>query len=738
LLLGPSEVIINVSDVLTTEGAMRPHWLHASSLAGALAFVFVCGAGARAEEPALLNDRVDAAVAGLEGLELDQVWGPAGKVRALGPDAVPFLIAKLERLAEVPRLAVGYMLCQMEGGSEDGGAKLLELVKSAKAKEVRLYAARAVRLSPSTWGILATRQSLRDALDEEKDDRVKVAVAEALWRSAHEAMPLRALHKLARSEDQIARKEAVLALAEAGRIDLVRDELMVLVTEPSPYGKLALEIVERERDLGGKLLREILDNISRRYPDEDKGKDPMKLYSAAAKGMVSALDPFSSYLDEADVKDMEQGITGRYGGIGAYVGVRDNMFTIITPIYSGPAYRAGLRSMDRVVEVDGEKCSRYLPNEMQKIVAKLKGTPNTKVTVKIYRRGWHKPRDIVITRALIHVESVHSTMLPKGLGYLRLTRFGSDSHEETKKAIAALEKAGMKGLILDLRNNPGGLLKSAVDIADLFLPEGLICYSEGRPNTAPRRDFVAAEGGPWEKLPLTVMINPGSASGSEIVAGALHDRKRAKLVGEKTYGKGSVQSIIPMRSTGYTTRLRLTVAKYYLPSGRCIHEEGIEPDIKIEPVDYPGWVLDEMDTLKESGVVEDYIQKVFTPDDDLFGRLADYDGGDTSAYPGFDELFESAKEKARLSRDQVRMMVRSALRPKIEDQRKSEFVCDLQEDVQLQRGVYELLTALDIDVEGVGAYEGLAKRFEAKPETPAEIPAAEKAPVEQPEAPAAR
>ncbi len=555
----------------------------------------------------------------------------------------------------------------------------------------------------------------------EKNHRVKVALAELLWRIGQEASSLRVLHSLVRSDDDTARKEAVLALADAGRIDLVRDELLVLVTEPTAYGRLALEIIERERDTGAKLLKEVLENISRRYPDESKGQDPLKLYTAAAKGMVSALDPFSSYLDAADVKDMNEGITGRYGGIGAYVGVRDNMFTIITPIYSGPAYRAGLRSMDRVVEVGGEKCAKHLPNEMQKIVAKLKGKPGTKVIVKVYRRGWHKPRDIPITRELIHVESVHRQMLPGLIGYVRLTRFGSDSTEELEKAVAGFQKKKMRGLILDLRNNPGGLLKSAVDVSDLFIDEGLICYSQGRPTTAPKREFHATKGG-WTDLPVVVLINSGSASASEIVSGALQDLGRAKLIGEKSYGKGSVQSIIPLRATGYTTRLRLTVAKYYLPSGRCIHEEGIEPDVKIESAEVHGWSLDELEKLRESGVVDEYIAKIYTEGDAKLSGLADYDGRDTTQYPGFEELYRSIE--ARLSKDEVRAFVRSALRPKIEDERESEFVCDIQEDIQLQRAIFELVAGLKIRTAGIRAYEDIVKRF-APVEEPGEIPAAE-------------
>ena len=705
----------------------------------------VSGAG-WSEEPGDLADRVEETVGRMEGVPIDRVWSHASEIRALGSEAVPLLIDKLPALAEAPRMALAHMLCQMEGGTEAGGRALLELVKSGESKTVRLYAARALRLTPAVWrkGIakapLRERaiEALRDALENESDDRVKVTAAETLWRASLEANPLRVLHDLVRSDDPSAKKEAVLALAEAGRFDLVRDELMTLVTEPSPYGRLALEIVERERDTGSRLIKEILDNVARRYPDEEKAKDPMKLYTAAAKGLVSALDPFSSYLDADDVKDMQEGLIGKYGGIGAYVGVRDNMFTIITPIYSGPAYRAGLRSMDRVIEVDGEKCAKYLPNEMQKIVAKLKGEPGTEVKVKVYRRGWHKPRDIMIKREEITIESAHSLMLPRGIGYVRLTRFGSDSHGELKSRMEELEKQGMKGLVLDLRNNPGGLLRSAVDVANLFLTDGLICYSEGRPESSPRRDFTASEEGTWDKLPVVVLINSGSASGSEIVAGALRDRKRAKLIGKKTYGKGSVQSIIPMRSTRYNTRLRLTVAKYYLPSGRCIHEEGIEPDIAIEQTEMHGWVLDEMDKLKDTGIIQDYIAGIYKPGDDALATLADYDGGDTSGYPGFDELCSRARKRVRLTSDQVRQMVRGMLRPKLEDEKKAEYVCDLQEDVQLQRGVYELVQELEIAVEGVRAYEDIAKRFTPKPEPAAEVPDAQKVILEEAlEAPAA-
>jgi carboxyl-terminal processing protease len=314
-----------------------------------------------------------------------------------------------------------------------------------------------------------------------------------------------------------------------------------------------------------------LDIIQKYYVEE---VDPGKLIDGAIKGMTSVLDPHSAYLTKEDYKEMQITTTGSFGGLGIEVGIRDGVLTVITPIEGTPAFKAGVRPGDKIIKIDNSPTPDMTIEEAIKI---LRGPKGTKVILTILREAGEKPMDFTITRAIIHIESVISQMIEPGYGYIKIRNFQVDTSEAVRKA---MQKMGtVKGLILDLRYNPGGLLDQAITVSDLFLSEGKIVYTDGR-RPEDRTEYVAhTKEGTFEGFPMVVLINGGTASAAEIVSGALQDNKRAVIVGVRSFGKASVQTIRPL-SDG--SALKLTIARYYTPSGRSIQAKGIEPDVVVE------------------------------------------------------------------------------------------------------------------------------------------------------------
>ncbi|MDH5544526.1 MAG: S41 family peptidase [Gammaproteobacteria bacterium] len=308
--------------------------------------------------------------------------------------------------------------------------------------------------------------------------------------------------------------------------------------------------------------------------------DDKTLLENAIRGMLSGLDPHSTYLDPEGYKELQVGTTGQFGGLGIEVGMEDGFVKVISPIDETPAERAGVKSGDLIVRLDDTPVKGLTLNEAVKI---MRGKPGSAILLTIVREGEEKPLKITIVRDIVRVRSVKSRILEPGFGYIRITNFQSKTGENLIEEIEDMQKKTdnkLKGLILDLRNNPGGVLSAAVDVSDAFLTGGLIVYTEGRDKDS-RLKFNATPNDILNGRPLIVMVNGGSASASEIVAGALQDHKRAIILGEKTFGKGSVQTILPMNTNA---ALKLTTARYYTPSGRSIQAEGIEPHIKLQTV----------------------------------------------------------------------------------------------------------------------------------------------------------
>jgi carboxyl-terminal processing protease len=327
-------------------------------------------------------------------------------------------------------------------------------------------------------------------------------------------------------------------------------------------------------------LRTFSDVFGRIKNDYVVEVDDKELIENAIRGMLSGLDPHSSYLDAEQFADLQVGTTGRFGGLGIEVGMEDGFVKVIAPIDGTPAQRAGVQAGDLIIRLDDTPVKGMSLSDAVKV---MRGEPGTKIVLTIVREGLDQPIKITITRDVIKVKSVRARTLEPGYGYVRISQFQSTTADNMVDAINSLKKKNngkLLGLVLDLRNNPGGVLNAAVAVSDAFLTKGLIVYTEGRIADSKLR-FNATPDDILDGAPMVVLVNQGSASASEIVAGALQDHKRAIIMGSKTFGKGSVQTILPLSND---TALKLTTARYYTPSGRSIQAEGITPDIELQPV----------------------------------------------------------------------------------------------------------------------------------------------------------
>ncbi len=310
---------------------------------------------------------------------------------------------------------------------------------------------------------------------------------------------------------------------------------------------------------------------------EEQKKDGLRVMYAALSSMMGSLDPFSGFLSPESYRQMRVEHTGSYGGVGIIITRRGERLTIISPIEDTPAFRAGLKSEDVIVEIDGAPTRDMA---LPEVVRRMRGPAGEPVRLLISRAGWPKPREVTLRRAIIRIRSVKAGVKEGGVGYLRITAFHGRTTRELDEGLRKLMRRNVRGIVLDLRGNPGGFLTKSVEVSERFLPEGsMIVFTRGR-----RRSetvyFRSRARGVWVGRPLVVLINKGSASASEIVAGALQDLDRALIVGRTSFGKGSVQAIIPMRGGA---ALRLTTARYYTPLGRLIHEKGIRPDVEAGP-----------------------------------------------------------------------------------------------------------------------------------------------------------
>ncbi|HED00583.1 MAG TPA: S41 family peptidase [Proteobacteria bacterium] len=337
------------------------------------------------------------------------------------------------------------------------------------------------------------------------------------------------------------------------------------------YNGLMASAATREAYEKLKLFADVLDIVEKNYVEEVKTGD---LIYGSIKGMLETLDPHSSFMTPDDFKELQVETKGIFSGIGIEITLKDGILTIVSPIEGTPAYKAGLKAGDRILKIDGKTTKNM---SLTEAVKKMRGPRGTKVTISILREGWTEVKDFALVRDVIPIHSVKHKTLEEGYGYVRIINFQDKTSQDLKSALDDLEQQNkpLKGLILDLRNNPGGLLEQAVKVADEFIEEGIIVYTDGRIKSQNVR-FTAHEGEKPHPYPVIVLVNEGSASASEIVAGALQDHKKAIILGAQTFGKGSVQTVIPLDDG---SGLRLTTARYYTPGGRSIQAKGITPDI---------------------------------------------------------------------------------------------------------------------------------------------------------------
>ncbi len=343
-------------------------------------------------------------------------------------------------------------------------------------------------------------------------------------------------------------------------------------------------------------LRNFSDIFARIKTDYVEIVDDKTLLENAIRGMLSGLDPHSTYLNSDEYKELKIGTTGKFGGLGIQVGMEDGFVKVISPIDDTPAFRAGLQSGDLIIRLDGKSVKGMTLNDAVKV---MRGDPGTDIKLTVIREGADRPLPFTVTRDIISVQSVKSRILEPGYGYIRISNFQSKTARDLVNELSNLKKENkseLKGLVLDLRNNPGGVLSAAADVSDAFINEGKLVYTQGRIANSDF-EFNAKPGDIMNGSPVVVLINGGSASASEIVAGALQDHHRAVIMGSKSFGKGSVQTIQELRSGG---AVKITTARYFTPKGRSIQGEGITPDILLDRYDIKDSKTDKSLHIKES------------------------------------------------------------------------------------------------------------------------------------------
>ncbi|MDP6849940.1 MAG: S41 family peptidase [Planctomycetota bacterium] len=578
------------------------------------------------------------------------------------------------------------------------------------------------------------------------------------------------------SDDPATRRHSSLALARTGNLDdpQVLVELEAVSAGMGVDAALARSLIETyqqqqryrrklaaldrvlEQKLGESgatdsgdlaVLEEVIRHVQMRHMEGERFSRE-ELVAAAADGLLGRLDPHSDFLTGSDFGEFIFDMNPEYGGIGAYVNVVEGIFTITRPIYSGPAYEAGLLTGDKIVEVDGWST---LDQPMDETIRRLKGKPGTEVTALVHRRGWTEPRPIQITRRKIEIPSLFTEVFPGGILYLDLTSFSKDCAVDILDEIDSFpEASALNGVVLDLRGNPGGYLSEAVGVCDLFLPkEQLIVTTRsrtGRPDRYQTKHSPSVD----PALPVMVLVDRFSASASEIVSGALSIHERALVIGERTHGKGSVQNLLRLETLSdeswkdgnrngkpdpweefsdhnnngefdFGPRIKLTMAYYFLPDGSTIHTQrdhegrvvengGVQPDIEVLFPELAIPTLRELDRLASEEKFLIYAKDLLSSSPELAVRLAEFDGGSLQAYPDWDDFYSSLE--TTLEQDEVRRWVRRRLRSVVADARGqvfagSGFLGDYEEDPQLQLAIQKIFEQRGLTIEEVPEYSAV-------------------------------
>ncbi|MCC6573635.1 MAG: PDZ domain-containing protein [Planctomycetes bacterium] len=566
----------------------------------------------------------------------------------------------------------------------------------------------------------------------------RVALCEAMFACTGEKLALEQLREFLSSGDHELVARASLALADLNQTAEIQGRMGLLKREPGPLGRLARTSVEvldiratcdalrkGANDMVEPLLVAEMRQLMKHYVDPgfSYGNKTLDLNASnlvdnAGRAMARAVDDYSELLTAEEIREMEEDSAGRYAGIGAIVGkLPDDPYISITqPIYEGPAYKAGLRSGDRIVAALDKTGQRVdLANiEVDDAVQFIRDREGTTATIFVKRRGTANELKFEIKRAMIAMDTALAEMLPGNVGYIRLTKFGSNSHKDMERALRTLQRMGMKTLILDLRGNPGGQLEVVLKIADNFLKrESKISHTGGRwgiyRGTQPP---FRSEGGAYTEIAMTVLIDEDSASGSEMLSGALKDNKRVTVIGQPTFGKGVGQTFFELRPERADRTLKLTVFSYFLPSGINIDRHngvgGVTPDIRVDPEYLKPWEFYAREKLISGGKLDDYLDAQYTGEGKAaLMKLADFDGKDITKWPKFEDLYASLKTK--LGREDVRRELRYRLRIRVADDRGVEFVNNYQDDKQLLRAIKEVMAKAGQDPKSVSEYAAVMK-----------------------------
>lgn len=674
-----------------------------------------------------------------DGSKMQQV------LRGLKRDGNSAFFDELERIDGLPLLKqIGCAEVLSFRGSLEGHKLLLRVLKSSSEIENQIEALRVL----ANYGLIGADQESRKSFQIEilsylrsnialtKNSKLKTALARALWRYGVQEddriSAMESLNEAFLNDSPEGKLDVAFALAELNGFSLVPNSVIkyleLIENEAGVEGIRAKQILEKHKlmrhlleddryygRLGQPLLDELVQKVGKFYVDV-KYTNPAYLVESGARGIAGGLDRFSSYLGVKQWKEFQEGMSGAYAGIGAVLRQQGDSVYIERVFYNGPAYNAGIRSYDEVVGI--VEAGGSVTGDFKEILDKIRGKAETKVSLRISRVSSPKELVFEVIRENIQIPAVQTVRLLGGIAYVKLSSFGNDSDDEFKLKLDELESyKPISALIIDLRNNPGGLINAAQGIAGLFLDDNeLIVYSEGRnEEIAPRREYRVQRGRDDEdpdsqrrnakrEYPLVVLINGQSASASEIVSGALQDHKRAKLVGERSYGKGSVQQVMPLDSTKGASALKLTIAKYYLPSGRSIHEVGLEPDIDIQDQTGP---TERDDWGKEWSYKPFimYVHKNMDQDIELFKRLAWCDNQEFTNYPLFEPFYSSLQ--TGVPRQYVRYKLRQYLRQILSDRRGKEYVVDVVEDAVLKKGIETICKMVGIKIEDFPDYSWL-------------------------------
>ena len=760
-----------------------------------------------ADVRSLLSERVAAA----PSLEMEELWEEASRLSELALDleesALDRAVDELLAGANLaPRATLLLVATRLEGEDVDPDPltrALLPLLAAEDQAVVRgaagLLADAELQRADPDLADEATKALLGGARDGARAPEVRLDLAAAAWERGGGSEKREARGEILaflESSDPHLRGLAALTLARIGDLETARPELERMRRLPGPQGQLARAYLEAEDKV--RLYETRLRKQRERYEDllgqdavakdververlvnmiqtthlEGNLVEREELLDAALDGMLRSLDPHSSYMPPKIYSDFEQDLQAEYGGIGAYVNVdrSDNLFTITQPIYDGPAYKAGLRTDDKIVRIgDWPTIENGVSKDQEEIIRRLKGKPGTPVKLYIWQRGMDpslidRPTEemvVEVERALITIPPIRADVLPGGIGLVELSSFSNVASQQLALVLQQMVDAGVTGVVLDLRNNPGGLLREARNVADLFLPPNKRVVTTDSRVEAQEHLYTRSEPIVPADMPVVVLINRFSASASEIVAGALQDWKRATVVGQRSFGKGSVQNLLNMPGErddefrdenenhrhddwekltrdwdedgefDYAPRVKLTIARYLLPSGRSIHREfddegnltspgGVEPDEAVEPERWEYWRLEEARRIQNDRKIREWVEDHYADHKLELTELAYGDMGDPSRYPGFEELYESLD--TTLPREDVRFLLRTEVRRRVQDDRGSAFPQgDYQEDVQLQKAIRVVLEARGKSPAEIEAY---ARTFdleedEAQDEEPA-------------------